>query len=158
MIHHLQQLPRSCGARHRPLGHSSCKQSKNKYSKCWITRCRWKFQTQSQLRWGSEDKKTGGWSSMCAYKQVARAKLDLNKTRLFLVAAKEYMKVEGRPGGCWGRSPTLRRVPNGPNLIHGPLDQTKVTQHLWTDKLSVVIQSLRPPQNRYWLDSRSIWK
>ena len=58
------------------------------------------------------------------------AKLDLNKTQLFLVAAKGYMKVEGRPPGCWGRAPTLGCIPNGPNLIHGPLDQTKATQHL----------------------------
>ena len=62
------------------------------------------------------------------------------------MAAKEYMKVERRPPGCWGRSPNLGRVPNGPNLIHGPLDQTKMTQHLCIDKLLVIIQSLRPPQ------------
>jgi hypothetical protein len=29
--------------------------------------------------WGSEDSKTGGWTSTRAYKQVAKAKLDLNK-------------------------------------------------------------------------------
>ena len=90
---------------------------------------------------------------MRAYKQVARAKLDLNKTQLFLVAAKGYMKVEGRPPGCWGH---VGHVPNRPDLIHDPLDQTKATQHLWTKNLLVVIQSLRPPQNRYGIDSRSI--
>ena len=93
---------------------------------------------------------------MRAYKQVARAKLDLNKTQLFLVAAKGYMKVEGHPLGCWGHAPTLGRVPNAPDLIHGPLGQTKAMQHLWTENLSVVIRSLRPPQNRYGLDSRSM--
>ena len=95
---------------------------------------------------------------MRAYKQVARAKLDLNKTQLFLVVAKGYMKVEKRPPGCWGRAPTLGRVPNGLDLIYGPLGQTKATQNLWTENLSVVIWSLRPPQNRYGygLDYRSI--
>ena len=58
------------------------------------------------------------------------AKLSTNKAQLFLVVAKGYMKVEGRPLGCWGRAPTLGRVPNGPDLIHGPLGQTKATQHL----------------------------
>ena len=38
-------------------------------------------QTQSQTKWGSEDSKTGGWTSTRAYKQVAKAKLDLNKTQ-----------------------------------------------------------------------------
>jgi hypothetical protein len=80
--------------------------------------------------WGSESSRTDGLVDTRVYKEVAMAKLDLNKTQLFLVAAKGYMKVEGRPPGCWGRAPTLGRVPNGPNLIHGPLDQTKATQHL----------------------------
>ena len=84
------------------------------------------------------------------------AKLSTNKTQLFLVAAKGYMKVEGHPPGCWGCAPTLGRVPNGPDLIHDPLDQTKATQHLWTKNLSVVIWSLRTPQNRYGLDSKSM--
>jgi hypothetical protein len=71
--------------------------------------------------WGSEDSKTGGWTSTHAYKQVAKAKLDLNKTRMFTVAAKEYMTGGGRPHRCWGRSRTLGHVPNGLNLIHDPL-------------------------------------
>ena len=45
--------------------------------------------------WGSQDSKTGGWTSMRAYKQVAKAKLDLNKTQVFSTVAKEYMKGEG---------------------------------------------------------------
>ena len=45
--------------------------------------------------WGSEDSKTGGWTSTRAYKQVAKAKLDLNKTRVFSMAAREYMTGEG---------------------------------------------------------------
>jgi hypothetical protein len=65
-----------------------------------------------------------------SHKEVAMANFRLNKTRVFLVAAMGYMNVGGRPQGCWGRSPTLGRVPIGPNLIHGPLDQNKVTQHL----------------------------
>ena len=73
------------------------------------------------------------------------AKLSTNKTQLFLVVAKGYMKVEGRPPGCWCRAPTLGRVPNGPDLIHGPLGQTEATQNLWIENLSVVIRSLRPP-------------
>jgi hypothetical protein len=44
--------------------------------------------------WGSEDSKTDGWTSTRAYKQVAKAKLDLNKTQVFSTAAKEYMKGE----------------------------------------------------------------
>ena len=84
----------------------------------------------------------GGWSSTRAYKQVARAKLDLNKNPLFFVVAKGYMKVEGQPLGCWGHAPTLQRVHNGPDLIHGPLGQTKATQHHWIENLSVVIWSL----------------
>ena len=42
---------------------------------------RFQSQTQSQMMWGSEDSKMGGWTSTRAYKQVAKAKLDLNKTR-----------------------------------------------------------------------------
>jgi len=37
-------------------------------------------QTQSRMKWGSKDSKTGGWTSSRAYKEVAKAKLDLNKT------------------------------------------------------------------------------
>ena len=106
--------------------------------------------------WGSESSRTDGLVDTCVYKEVAMAKLQQNKTQLFLVVAKGYMKVEGRPPGCWGRVPTLGRVPNGPDLIHGPLDQTKATQHLWTENLPVVIRSLQPPQNRYGFDSRSM--
>jgi hypothetical protein len=54
--------------------------------------------------WGSEDSKTGGWTSTHAYKKVAKTKLDLNKTRIFPMAAKEYMTGGGRPHRCWGRS------------------------------------------------------
>ena len=35
----------------------------------------------------------------------------------------------GRPQGYWGRAATLGCVPNGPNLIHDPLGQNRVTQH-----------------------------
>ena len=52
-------------------------------------------QTQSQTKWGSEDSKTASWTSTRAYKQVAKAKLDLNKTRVFLAAAKGYKNVGG---------------------------------------------------------------
>jgi hypothetical protein len=79
---------------------------------------RFKYQTQYRTMWGSEDSKMGCWTSMCAYKQVAKAKLDLNKTRMFSVAAKEYTTGGGRPHRCWDRSLTLGHVPNGPNLIH----------------------------------------
>ena len=50
---------------------------------------------------------------MRAYKQVARAKLDLNKTQVFLVVAKGYMTCGGRPQESLGRAPTLGRVPTG---------------------------------------------
>jgi hypothetical protein len=90
--------------------------------------------------WGSEDSKTGGWTSTRAYKQVAKAKLDLNKTRLFTVAAKEYMTGGGRPHRCWGRSPTLGHVPNGLNLIHGPLGQNTVAHHLGQKDLRSMIR------------------
>jgi hypothetical protein len=79
--------------------------------------------------WGSEDSKTDGWTSTRAYKQVAKAKLDLNKTQVFSMAAKEYMKGGVRPQGSRGRAPTLGRVPNGPNLIHAPFGQNTVAQH-----------------------------
>ena len=45
-------------------------------------------------RWGSEDSKTGGWTSTRPYKQVAMAKLELNKTQVFLAAAKGYKTRE----------------------------------------------------------------
>jgi hypothetical protein len=32
------------------------------------------------MKWGSKNKKTGGWISTRVYKQVAKAKLDLIKT------------------------------------------------------------------------------
>jgi hypothetical protein len=38
---------------------------------------------------------------MRAYQQVARAKLDLNKTQVFLAVAKGYKDMGGRPQGCW---------------------------------------------------------
>jgi hypothetical protein len=60
---------------------------------------------------------------------VAKAKLPSNKTQVFLVAAKGHKEVEDRTQGCWGRIPTLGRVPMGLNLIHGPLGQNRVTQH-----------------------------
>jgi len=40
------------------------------------------------MKWGSEDKETGGWTSTRARLQVAMAKLDLNKTQVFSMAAK----------------------------------------------------------------------
>jgi hypothetical protein len=39
------------------------------------------FQSQSLMKWGPQDWKMGGWSSIRTYKQVAKAKLDLNKTQ-----------------------------------------------------------------------------
>jgi hypothetical protein len=57
---------------------------------------------------GSEDKKTGGWTSTRAYKRVARAKLDLNKTR----CSWWWLGMGGRPQGYWGRAATLGCVPN----------------------------------------------
>jgi hypothetical protein len=65
---------------------------------------RFQSQTQYRMMWGSEDSKTGGWTHMRAYKQVAMAKLDLNKTQMFMVEDKEYMTGGGRPHKCWGRS------------------------------------------------------
>jgi hypothetical protein len=157
-------LPWSCGSRHRPLGHSSCKQSRTSKNKYWtsteITRWEWKFQsqTQSQTMWGSEDSKTGGWTSTRAYKQVAKAKLDLNKTQVFSTADKEYMKGGGRPQGSKGRAQTLGRIPNGPNLIHNPLGQNTVAQHPGQKDLWSIICRLRTPQDRYENESGSIWK
>jgi hypothetical protein len=100
-----------------------------------------RFQSQTQYRtmWGSKDSKTGGWTNTCAYKQVAKANLDLNKTRMFTVAAKEYRTGGGRPHRCWGRSPTLGHVPNRLNLIHGPLGQNTIVQHLGQKDLRSMI-------------------
>ena len=86
-------------------------------------------QTQSPTKWGSVDSKTGGWTSTRAYKQVAMAKLDLNKTQAFLAAAKGYKTREDDHTGCWGRAPTLGRIHNGLYMIHGPLGQNKMAQH-----------------------------
>ena len=72
------------------------------------------------------------------------------------MAAKEYMKGGGRPQGCWGRAPTLGRVPNGPNLIHGPLGQNKVAQHPGQENLRSMIRRLRTPQDRYGHESGSV--
>jgi hypothetical protein len=90
-----------------------------------------RFQSQTQYRtmWGSEDSKTGGWTSTRAYKQVAKAKLDLNKTRIFSVVAKEYMTGEDDQTGAGVTLPTLGHVPNRLNLIHGPLGQNTVAHH-----------------------------
>jgi hypothetical protein len=106
--------------------------------------------------WGSEDSKTGGWTGTRAYKQVAKAKLDLNKTQVFSTVPKDYMKGGGRPQGSRGRAPTLGRVPNGPNLIHGPLGQITVAQHPGQKNLRSIICRLRTPQDRYGHESRSI--
>ena len=38
------------------------------------------------MKWGFENKKTGGWISTRVYKQVAKAKLYLIKTQLFMAA------------------------------------------------------------------------
>jgi hypothetical protein len=35
----------------------------------------------------------GGWISTCVHKEVAKAKLASNKTRVFLMAAKGYKEV-----------------------------------------------------------------
>jgi hypothetical protein len=43
----------------------------------------------------------GGWISTRAYKEVAKAKLVSNKTRVFLAATKGYKDVGERPQGCW---------------------------------------------------------
>jgi hypothetical protein len=106
--------------------------------------------------WGSEDSKTGGWISTRAYKQVAKAKLDLNKTQVFSTVAKEYMKGGGRPQGSRGRAPTLGRVLNGPNLIHDPLGQNTVAQHPGQKDLRSIICRLPTPQDRYGHESGSI--
>ena len=127
---------RSCGARHpatrtpvlqaiEELARTSMEQVLNLLDGNEV----FQSQTQSRTKWGSEDSKTGGWTSTRTYKQVAKAKLDLNKTRVFLAAAKELKYMEGRPKGCWSRPPTLGRVLNGLNLIHGPLGQNTMTQH-----------------------------
>src|SRR6187551_1420367 len=86
-------------------------------------------QTQSPTKSGSVDSKTGGWTSTRAYKQVAMTKLDLNKTQSVCGGYGGIKEGGGRPGRGWGRPTTLGRAPNGPNLIHGPLAQNKVTQH-----------------------------
>jgi hypothetical protein len=86
-------------------------------------------QTESQLWRGSENKWTGGWISTRVYKEVAKAKLASNKTRVFLTAAKGYKEVGERPQGCWGHIPTLGLIRLGLYLIHGPLGQIRVTQH-----------------------------
>ena len=95
---------RSCGARHpatralvlqaiEELARTSMEQVLNLLDGNEM----FQSQTQSRMKWGSEDSKTGGWSSTRAYKQVAKANLDLNKTRVFLAAAKGYKNVGGRP-------------------------------------------------------------
>ena len=63
---------------------------------------------------GFRRQEDGRLSSTRAYKQVAKDKLDLNKTRVFLAMAKGYMTWGGQPQGCLGRAPTLGHVPNGP--------------------------------------------
>jgi hypothetical protein len=45
------------------------------------------------------------------------------------VAARGFINMGGRPQGYWGHAATLGCVPNGPNLIHDPLGQNRVTQH-----------------------------
>ena len=79
---------RSCGARHpatrarilqaiEELARTSMEQVLNLLDGNEV----FQSQTQSRMKWGSEDSKTGGWTSTRAYKQVAKAKLDLNKTQ-----------------------------------------------------------------------------
>ena len=48
---------------------------------------------------------------------------------MFLAVAKGYKNMGGRPKVCWGCAPTLGRVHNGLNLMHGPLGRNKMTQH-----------------------------
>jgi hypothetical protein len=66
------------------------------------------------MKWGSKDKKTGGWSSTRAYKQVAKAKLDLSKTQVFLAVAKGIWCGEDDHKGVWVRAPALGHISNGP--------------------------------------------
>ena len=77
---------RSCGARHpatrapilqaiEELARTSMEQVLNILDGNEV----FQSQTQSRMKWGSEDSKTGGWTSTRAYKEVAKAKLDLNK-------------------------------------------------------------------------------
>jgi hypothetical protein len=66
------------------------------------------------MKWGFKYKKTGGWSSTRPYKQVAKAKLDLSKTQVFLVVAKGIWRGEDDHKGVWVRAPTLGYISNGP--------------------------------------------
>ena len=86
-------------------------------------------QTQSRTKWGSEDSKTGGWTSTRAYKQVAKAKLDLNKTQSVYGGYGSIWGGRGWLGRGGGRPKTLGRAPIGPHLIHGPLGQNQVMLH-----------------------------
>ena len=81
-------MPRSCGALHpatrapvlqaiEELARTNMEQVLNLLDGNEV----FQSQTQSRMKWGSEDSKTGGWTSTRAYKQVAKAKLDLNKTQ-----------------------------------------------------------------------------
>ena len=78
---------RSCGGRHpatrapvlhaiEELARTSMEQVLNLLDENEV----FQSQTQSRMKWGFEDSKTDGWTSTHAYKQVAKAKLDLNKT------------------------------------------------------------------------------
>ena len=88
----------------QPLGHSSCKAIKE-LARTSIASTELLDVDESfklNLNQGGVPKtrrRAADPARVLTSKQVARAKLDLNKTRLFLVAAKEYMKVEGRPPG-----------------------------------------------------------
>ena len=131
-----QWMLRSCGARHpatrapvlqaiKELARTSMEQVLNLLDGNEV----FQSQTQSRTKWGSEDSKTGGWTSTHAYKQVAKAKLDLNKTQYVYGSYRSIWGGRGRPGRGGGRPKTLGRTPIGPHLIHGPLGQNQVTQH-----------------------------
>jgi hypothetical protein len=53
--------------------------------------------------WDSKNRKSGVWTQHTLFTQVAMAKLDLNKTHVFLTVAKVYMMGGGGPTtGEWG--------------------------------------------------------
>jgi hypothetical protein len=75
--------------------------------------------------WDSKNRKSGVWTQHTLFTQVAMAKLDLNKTHVFLTVAKVYMMGGGvLPQGNGGCTPTLGRIE-----IRQPIWPNKVAQH-----------------------------